>query len=94
LAEGLVFAEQLGLNLENFIDVARQSAAYSQIMDVKGDMMVARDFSNPQSKVNQHYKDVRIMLAEAKKRGQELATAKKTTPSPSKKSAAVKRINE
>ena len=72
LAEGLVFAEQLGLNLENFIDVARQSAAYSQIMDVKGDMMVARDFSNPQSKVNQHYKDVRIMLAEAKKRGQEL----------------------
>ena len=72
LAEGLVFAEQLGLDLATFLDVARKSAAYSQIMDVKGDMMVSGDFSNPMSRVSQHFKDVRIMLEEAKKCGQEL----------------------
>lgn len=72
LAEGLVFAEQLGLDLATFLDVARQSAAYSQIMDVKGDMMVSGDFSNPMSRVSQHFKDVRIMMAEAKRCGQEL----------------------
>ena len=41
-------------------------------MDVKGDMMVLGDFSSPVSKVSQHYKDVRIMLEEARRRGQPL----------------------
>ncbi len=72
LAEGLVFAERLGLDKATFLNVARQSAAYSQIMDVKGDMMVSGDFDNPQSKVSQHLKDIRIMLEEAKKCSQEL----------------------
>lgn len=71
LAEGLVFAETLGLDLGNFLSVARQSAAYSQIMDVKGDKMVDGDFS-PVSKVKQHLKDVRIMLAHAAKHHQTL----------------------
>ena len=30
LAEGLVFAERLGLDPKSFLDVARQSAAYSR----------------------------------------------------------------
>ena len=72
LAEGLVFAETLGLDKATFLDVAKKSAAYSQIMDVKGDMMVLGDFSSPVSKVSQHYKDVRIMLEEARRRGQPL----------------------
>ncbi len=71
LAEGLVFAEKLGLDLRNFLDAARQSAAYSQIMDVKGDKMVTGDFT-PVSKVSQHLKDVHTMLGEAGKRGQAL----------------------
>src|SRR5229473_3176380 len=33
LAEGLVFAGRLGLDLEAFLKVARSSAAYSQVMD-------------------------------------------------------------
>jgi 3-hydroxyisobutyrate dehydrogenase-like beta-hydroxyacid dehydrogenase len=71
LAEGLVFAERLGLETRNFLDVARQSAAYSQVMDTKGGKMVEGDFT-PVSKVSQHLKDVRTMLEEARRRGQQL----------------------
>ncbi len=74
LAEGLVFAERLGLDKANFLDVARESAAYSQIMDVKGGKMVEGDFT-PVSKVSQHLKDVRIIVEEAKRRGQPLPLA-------------------
>jgi len=74
LAEGLVFAERLGLDLRAFLDVARKSAAYSQIMDVKGDKMVTGDFS-PVSKVNQHHKDFNVILSEARRRGQQLPFA-------------------
>lgn len=74
LAEGLVFAERLGLGLHGFLEVARKSAAYSQIMDVKGDKMVTGDFS-PVSKVNQHHKDFNTILSEARKRGQQLPFA-------------------
>jgi 3-hydroxyisobutyrate dehydrogenase len=74
LAEGLVFAERLGLDLAAFLEVARKSAAYSQIMDVKGDKMVTGDFS-PVSKVNQHHKDFNTILGEARKRGQQLPFA-------------------
>lgn len=71
LAEGLVFAERLGLDLAEFLKAARKSAAYSQIMDIKGDKMVQGDFS-PVSKVSQHYKDVKTMLNEARLRHQQL----------------------
>jgi 3-hydroxyisobutyrate dehydrogenase-like beta-hydroxyacid dehydrogenase len=64
LAEGLVFAETLGLDKATFLGVARESAAYSQIMDIKGDKMVEGDFS-PVSKVSQHLKDVHTMLGYA-----------------------------
>jgi 3-hydroxyisobutyrate dehydrogenase-like beta-hydroxyacid dehydrogenase len=74
LAEGLVFAERLGLDLRAFLDVARKSAAYSQIMDVKGDKMVTGDFS-PVSKVNQHHKDFNVILSDARRRGQQLPFA-------------------
>ena len=71
VAEGLVFAETLGLDKATFLSVARQSAAYSQVMDVKGPKMVTGDFS-PISKVSQHLKDVRVMVDEAARRGQDL----------------------
>ena len=45
LAEGLVFAERMGLDPGAFLAVARESAAYSQIMDIKGDKMVTGDFT-------------------------------------------------
>lgn len=62
LAEGLVLAQQLDLNLTNAFDVLRRSMAYSRIMDTKGEKMVARDYAT-QAKLSQHLKDVRLMLA-------------------------------
>jgi len=40
LAEGLVFATRLGLDPAAFLEVARKSAAASQVMDTKGPKMV------------------------------------------------------
>lgn len=74
LAEGLVFASRLGLPLDAYLEAAKGSAAYSQIMDVKGAKMIARDFT-PHGKVYQSLKDFKLILAEADARGQELPLA-------------------
>jgi 3-hydroxyisobutyrate dehydrogenase-like beta-hydroxyacid dehydrogenase len=74
LAEGLVFAERLGLDLEAFLAMARTTPAYSCAMDVKGQKMLRGDFS-PQSKVSQHHKDLRIILEYAARAGQPLPLA-------------------
>jgi len=71
LAEGLVFASQLGLDPRAFLPVARGSAAYSQVMDTKGQKMVNGDFA-PEGRVRQTLKDVRLMLEQAKRIGQRL----------------------
>ncbi|MEK7874624.1 MAG: NAD(P)-dependent oxidoreductase [Pseudomonadota bacterium] len=75
LAEGLVFAERLGLDREAFLEVARGSAAYSQVMDIKGPLMARREFRNPQSRVDQSLKDFSLMLEQARAKGQELPFA-------------------
>jgi 3-hydroxyisobutyrate dehydrogenase-like beta-hydroxyacid dehydrogenase len=74
LAEGLVFAEQLGLAPAAFLDVARQSAAYSQVMDIKGPKMVRGDYA-PQGFIHQSLKDFKLILEQGAKRGQELPLA-------------------
>jgi 3-hydroxyisobutyrate dehydrogenase-like beta-hydroxyacid dehydrogenase len=74
LAEGLVFAERLGLDPQAFLDVARQSAAYSQVMDIKGAKMVRGEYS-PQGFIHQSLKDFRLILDQAKSRGQEMPLA-------------------
>ncbi len=66
LAEGLVFAERLGLEPRAFLEVARGSAAYSQIMDVKGDKMLNGDWA-AHGKITQHLKDVHLMLEYAQR---------------------------
>ncbi len=71
LAEGMVFAERVGLDLSAFLKVARASAAYSQVMDTKGPKMIAGDFT-PQGYVKQHLKDVHLMRDQAQKIGQKL----------------------
>jgi 3-hydroxyisobutyrate dehydrogenase-like beta-hydroxyacid dehydrogenase len=71
LAEGLVFAARLGLDEAAFLDVARSSTAASQVMDTKGPKMLARDFA-PEGRVRQTLKDARLMIAQARKIGQEL----------------------
>jgi 3-hydroxyisobutyrate dehydrogenase-like beta-hydroxyacid dehydrogenase len=68
LAEGIAFAECLGLDGRAFLATARQSAAYSRVMDSKGEKMLARDFW-PQSHISQTLKDAELILAEATRRG-------------------------
>ena len=74
LAEGLVLAERFGLDPAAFLDVARQSAAYSQVMDIKGQKMVRGDYA-PQGFIHQSLKDFRLILEQGAKRGQELPLA-------------------
>jgi 3-hydroxyisobutyrate dehydrogenase-like beta-hydroxyacid dehydrogenase len=74
LAESLVFAERMGLNPSTFLDIARQSAAYSQIMDVKGMKMIEGDFA-PQGRIVQSRKDFGLILGEAERVGQRLPLA-------------------
>lgn len=64
LAEGLVFAESLGIDLPAALGVLRGSAAYSRQMDSKGPKMLTGDFA-PQARLSQHLKDVRLMLQSA-----------------------------
>ena len=71
LAEGLVFASRLGLDPAAFLDVARRSAAASQVMDTKGPKMIGGDFA-PEGRVRQTLKDTHLMLDQARKAGQQL----------------------
>jgi len=71
LAEGLVFASRLGLDASAFLEVARTSAAASQVMDTKGPKMVGGDFA-PEGRVRQTLKDVHLMMDQGRSIGQEL----------------------
>jgi 3-hydroxyisobutyrate dehydrogenase-like beta-hydroxyacid dehydrogenase len=71
LAEGLVFASRLGLDPAAFLNVARASAAASQVMDTKGPKMIAGNFV-PEGRVRQTLKDTQLMLDQVRKAGQEL----------------------
>ena len=75
LAEGLVFASRLGLDTAAFLQVARASAAASQVMDTKGPKMVDGDFT-PEGRVRQTLKDAQLMMDQAHKLGQELPLLK------------------
>lgn len=75
IAEGLVFAERLGLEREAFLQVARESAAYSSVMETKGVLMARRAFLDPQSRVDQSLKDFHLMLEQAGTLGQALPFA-------------------
>ena len=75
LAEGLALASGLGLDPVAFLEVARGSAAYSQVMDVKGGLMARREYRDPQSRVDQSLKDFKLMLEQAHACGQDLPFA-------------------
>jgi len=71
LAEGMVFAEKLGLPLDTFLKLLKVSPAYSVAVDVKGEKMLKSDF-NPASRVHQHHKDVSLILKYARLQHQDL----------------------
>ncbi len=64
LAEGLAFAEALGVPPAAALEVLQGSNAYSRAMDVKGRKLVERDYT-VQARLSQHRKDVRLMLEAA-----------------------------
>jgi 3-hydroxyisobutyrate dehydrogenase-like beta-hydroxyacid dehydrogenase len=63
LAEGLTLAKKAGLDQGQTLGVLKKSAAFSKVMDQKGDRMVERRFLPPSGHLAIHYKDVRLMLA-------------------------------
>lgn len=69
LAEGLVFAERVGLDPAKFLAMAKKTAAYAQVMDIKGDKMVGGDFT-PQGFARQHLKDIELMRDQLRNVGQ------------------------
>lgn len=64
LAEGLAFAEAIGIPPAAALAVLRDSNAYSRAMDVKGRKLVERDYT-VEARLSQHLKDVRLMLQAA-----------------------------
>ena len=61
LAEGMVFAQTLGISPETFLQLVLNTPARSEAAVVKGSMMVNEQFE-PQSRIRQHLKDVQLML--------------------------------
>lgn len=71
LAEGLVFAERLGLAPDRFLALVLATPARSDAALAKGGLMVSGEFT-PQSRIRQHLKDVELMLGQAAQAGQRL----------------------
>jgi 3-hydroxyisobutyrate dehydrogenase-like beta-hydroxyacid dehydrogenase len=74
MAEGLAFAESMGLDLASFLEVMKGSAVYSRAMDTRGMKMVERDFT-PHAWLTQSLKDFKLMHDVAARVGQELPLA-------------------
>lgn len=64
LAEGLAYAEAMGVAPAAALEVLVGSMAYSRVMDVKGRKMIEDDFT-VQARLSQHLKDVRLILESA-----------------------------
>ena len=74
MAEGLAFAESMGLELTPFLEVMKGSAVYSRAMDTRGMKMVESDFT-PHAWLTQSLKDFKLMHEVAARVGQELPLA-------------------
>ncbi|MGE4242043.1 NAD(P)-dependent oxidoreductase [Ramlibacter sp.] len=71
LAEGMAFAESLGIAPQRFLSLVLATPARSDAAAVKGPLMAAGDFA-PRSRIRQHRKDVMLMLDAAAAAGLEL----------------------
>ena len=74
MAEGLAFAESMGLELVPFLEVLKVSAAYSRTMDNRGLKMINSDYA-PHAWLTQSMKDFKLMHEVAARVGQELPLA-------------------
>ena len=75
LAEGLVLGRKAGIDPDALLAVLREGATYSRVMDAKGEKMIRGEFS-PQARLQQHLKDVDLILDLGRRTGTPLvATA-------------------
>jgi 3-hydroxyisobutyrate dehydrogenase-like beta-hydroxyacid dehydrogenase len=65
LAETLSFASASGISPSDALAVLKAGAAYSRVMDDKGEKMLHHDFT-VEARLSQHLKDVRLILAAAR----------------------------
>jgi 3-hydroxyisobutyrate dehydrogenase-like beta-hydroxyacid dehydrogenase len=65
LAETLSFAGACGVSPTDALEVLKAGAAYSRVMEDKGEKMLHHDFS-VEARLSQHLKDVRLILAAAR----------------------------
>lgn len=68
LAEGLTYAAATGIAPATALEVLKAGPAYSRVMDTKGRKMITGDFT-AEARLSQHLKDVRLILAAARKAG-------------------------
>jgi 3-hydroxyisobutyrate dehydrogenase-like beta-hydroxyacid dehydrogenase len=68
LAEGLTFAESLGFDAGLVLEILKETPAASAVMESKGRKMVSGD-REPQARLSQHLKDVRLIVAAAENAG-------------------------
>jgi 3-hydroxyisobutyrate dehydrogenase-like beta-hydroxyacid dehydrogenase len=61
LGEGLAFARACGIDESVALDILRAGPSWSKVMDTKGEKMLTGDFE-PQARLAQHLKDVRLIL--------------------------------
>jgi 3-hydroxyisobutyrate dehydrogenase len=71
LAEGLAFAEAVGLPAETALEVMQAGPAWSRVMETKGPKMLRQDFV-PEARLSQHLKDVRLILRAGAQAGADL----------------------
>lgn len=62
LAEGLEYARACGIDPAEALEILQAGPAYSCAMDTKGRKMLTGDFE-PEARLSQHLKDVRLILA-------------------------------
>jgi 3-hydroxyisobutyrate dehydrogenase-like beta-hydroxyacid dehydrogenase len=68
LAETLAFAHACDVSPVDALEVLKAGAAYSRVMDDKGQKMLDHDFT-VEARLSQHLKDVRLILAAAAAKG-------------------------
>src|SRR5262249_24849506 len=68
LAEALVLGAKGGLDPQSLLDILKDSAGASKMVDVRGPLMVGHRF-DPQMKVELFLKDFRLMLEEGQRLG-------------------------
>jgi 3-hydroxyisobutyrate dehydrogenase-like beta-hydroxyacid dehydrogenase len=65
LAESLAFAHACDVSPTDALEVLKAGAAYSRVMDDKGEKMLHHDFA-VEARLSQHLKDVRLILQAAR----------------------------